>query len=425
MSKKLIVLLVLALVVGLTAAAYAEVQNVKVGGDLTAIGFTRNNLDLKGTTDTTGKQANGIASFARIKIDANLTDNVDVTMRLLSERVWGSLDETNANTDVDVNLAYVTLKDFMKSTIQVPVNLMIGRQDIKIGSGLLIGRAGTNQSNIVALPRPIGDFSTRGAFDAIMGNIDLSPLMITTGFIKGSESLVTMGNDNNLYVASGSYNLGKDMMDTMLEATYVGSQSRKADVNNYGGRITTMPIQNLGLSGEYVYQTVKQSDVSTIKAKRADAVMVTANYAMPEVVWKPSVGVDYTRLSRRWNAMQESITPASLMNLIFPNGDTTYIGVSANVKPMDDLMLNARYANLMLAKKWDSAVLGATSFTSNGTGATYNMNNGKKALGYEVDLGAAYDYTSDVQFGLNMGYFKPGKAFIRAYRGAVRRSSVQ
>ena len=31
---------------------------------------------------------------------------------------------------------------------------------------------------------------------------------------------------------------------------------------------------------------------------------------------------------------------------------------------------------------------------------------------YEVDLGLAYDYTSDVQLGLNYGVLKPGKAFI-------------
>jgi len=34
-----------------------------------------------------------------------------------------------------------------------------------------------------------------------------------------------------------------------------------------------------------------------------------------------------------------------------------------------------------------------------------------KDLGYEIDLGATYDYTTDVQFGLGYGYFRPGKTF--------------
>jgi hypothetical protein len=429
MSKKLIILLVLAFVVAFSAAAFAEVQNVKVGGDLSVIGVTRNNLDLKGTSDTAGKQDSGIISAARIKIDANLTDNVDVTFRLLNERIWDSNNESTG-TAVDVDLAYVTLKDFMKSTIQVPVNLMIGRQDIKIGSGLLIGASGTNQSNTTQLPVGLGDFSKHGAFDAIMSTWDFSPLMITTGFIKASEGTVSIGNDNNLYVADATYNLGKDMMDTVLEATYVGSQSRKADVNNYGGRIVSQPVKDLGVSAEYVYQTAKTSvDSSTgailrYKTKAADAIMIAANYAMPEVMWKPAVGVDYTRLSKRWDKMQESLTPASLMNLIFPNQDTTCIGVSASAKPMDDVMLNVRYANLMLAKKWSNDDIGST-LPSGGTGVSYNMNEGKKALGNEVDLGATYDYTSDVQFGLNYGIFMPGKAFNNDGATANRKSAQQ
>jgi hypothetical protein len=35
----------------------------------------------------------------------------------------------------------------------------------------------------------------------------------------------------------------------------------------------------------------------------------------------------------------------------------------------------------------------------------------KNYLGYELDLSGTYNYTEDVQFGLTLGYFKPGKAF--------------
>jgi len=423
MNKKLILILALAFVVGISAAAFAEVQNVKVGGDLTGIGFTRSSLDLKKKTSYDAASIvvaniSGMASIARLKVEANLTENVDVTFRLLNERVWSSSVETGANTTaVDVNLAYVTLKEFMKPTINVPVNLTIGRQDVKLGSGLLIGAAGTNQGNTNStLPLGIRDFSTRGAFDGIMGTIDLAPLTITTGFLKVTEGPINQGADNNIYIASGAYNLGEDYKHTVLEATYVGSQTRKNQINNIGGRVTSAPVENLNVGAEYVYQTMKKNAAGAYidehnKTKAAQAIILNANYALPNLVWKPSFGVYYTSLSDKWNVMQESLTPASLANLILPNTDTNTVGVSVNAKPMDDLALNLCYTNLSLYKKGLSLLV-----DTNYTGATYTMDSTKKALGYEVDAGVAYDYTSDVQFGLNYGLLKPGKAFTTANR---------
>ncbi len=54
---------------------------------------------------------------------------------------------------------------------------------------------------------------------------------------------------------------------------------------------------------------------------------------------------------------------------------------------------------------------GGATYSSAGTGFGYTMVDGKKDLGNEYDLGLAYDYTADVQFGLNYGLFVPGKAF--------------
>ena len=49
MSKRLILILALAFVVGITCAAYAEVQNVKVSGDITVKAVARDNFDLSKT----------------------------------------------------------------------------------------------------------------------------------------------------------------------------------------------------------------------------------------------------------------------------------------------------------------------------------------------------------------------------------------
>ncbi len=413
MSKKLIVILVLAFVVGITAAAFAEVQNVKISGDITAVALSRESLNFQKGNNNEISANNEFATVSRIKIDANLTDNVDVTFRLLNERVWGANgiageDAATSNAQVDVDLAYITLKEFMKSSINVPLTLVIGRQDIKIGSGLLIGYAGTNQENTTQLPGGAGDLSARAAFDAIVGVWDFTPeFTVITGFVKVAEGKgdapdsVLAGKDVDAYVLDASYKLGENAMNTVLEGTYVVARQVKNNVNNYGARITSAPIKNLNVEGEYVYQVVNRLSGATVKNKIADAVRLGANYAMPDVTWKPGFGIDYMRLSKTWNPMEESLTPADLTNLLFANTDMQVIGATVSAKPMDDLMLKVRYANLALAKK-DAIVttLGGAATTA-----------GQAALGYEVDAGLAYDYTKDVQLGLNYGLLTPGKAF--------------
>ncbi len=417
MSKKLLILLVLALVVGFTAAAFAEVQNVKIGGDITAVALNRESLNFQKGNNSEVSANNEFATISRINIAANLTDNVDVNFRLLNERVWGSTDAessiTSANalghtTAVDVDLAYITLKEFMKDTISVPLTLVAGRQRIKIGSGLLIGNAGTNQSNTTQLPAGAGDLSARGAFDAIVSVWDFTPeLSVIAAFVKATEgSVATLGTavggrDTDAYVLDATYKLGENAMNTVLEGTYAISRTVKANVNNYGGRITSVPVANLNVEAEYVYQV---SNALSVTDDSADAIRLGANYAMPDVTWKPGFGVDYMRLSKYWNAMHESIVPANLANLLFNNTNLSVIGVNVSAKPKDDLTLNLRYANLSSTSKNTAAPVNAAFITAG--------NAGKKGLGYEVDLGLAYDYTSDVQLGLNYGLLKPGKAFI-------------
>jgi hypothetical protein len=259
------------------------------------------------------------------------------------------------------------------------------------------------------------DLSAVGAFDGIVGVVDLSPVTLTTGFVKVSEigqtgGGITTGKDNNLYVVDAIYPLGENSKNTVLEGTYVLQSQRKNYVNNIGGRITSTPIEKLGVEAEYVYQTARTSALGTWldtnhKTLVSDAIRLAASYAFPDMAWKPTLGVDFTRLSNKWNVMQEDVSPADLANALFANTNVRCIGVSAAAKPKDDLTLKVRYVDLALAKK------STTTTINNIVGGTYAMDQTKKDLGQELDLGLAYDYTEDVQFGLNYGLFDPGKAF--------------
>jgi hypothetical protein len=432
MSKRLLVMALIALTVCFVSAAYAEVQNVKVGGDLTVEAVSRNNVNLlkDSATNPGGLSADGIISIARVKFDANLTDNVDVTVRLLNERIWSSSIETTANgngTGVDLDLAYVSLKDFLKDVIGVPLTLKIGRQEVKIGSGLLIADPDTNavsKGNFAGTA--FGDLSARKSIDAALAVLDFNPLTVTALASKTTEgTLLSSYDDVNMYALDGVYKTG--VMDTMLEGTYVletrnkknpiGAAAGLSDINVFDGRVTSMPISNLSLSAEYAYMTQRDA---TIRADRKTAsdyvVLLGANYTFANVGMTPWIGIDYSHLSRYWNPLGEDMSCASIMNLLFQNTDVNCVGLSAGAKPTQDISAKVRWATISLVEP-----VGTLLPAAGITGVNYTMDGGKKqkALGNEVDLDLAYDYTSDVQFGLNLGYYKPGNAFVKADRGAA------
>ncbi|MDD5347835.1 MAG: alginate export family protein [Candidatus Omnitrophica bacterium] len=421
MSKKLIIVLALAFVVGITAAAFAEVQNVKISGDVSVIGGIRSNLDFtKNDADS-----DGWLGITRIKVDANLTDNVDATIRLLNERAWGSgtghTGTTTSTSEVDVAQAYVTLKEMLNDTVGFPWTVVLGKQSVVIGSGLLIGAAGTNQGNSTQLPSTFADFSKRSSFDAIVNVLDFSPVVVTAGFVKAAEGALTEGGDTNVYVVDAKFNLGEEFKNAVLEGTYALSQKEKRGVQALDGRLVVSPIENVGLEAEYAYQTLKTDPVygaiNTVtseyidearKSKNADAIRFAASLGLPDVAWGPTIGVDYHRFSRYFNPMHENLTPADLANLLFANNNVQCVGVSISAKPMDALMLKLRYADFTFAKRFADS----STYTNSVTSETYALRDGKKDVGSEIDLSLVYDYTSDVQFGVNYGVFNPGKAFV-------------
>ncbi|MFZ2937328.1 MAG: hypothetical protein WA066_01315, partial [Candidatus Omnitrophota bacterium] len=85
MSKRIILILTLAFVIGISFAAFAEVQNVKVSGDITIGGVYRNHFTLAKTPvngSTPGYEAtytskeSDFLTITRVRVDADLTDNV-------------------------------------------------------------------------------------------------------------------------------------------------------------------------------------------------------------------------------------------------------------------------------------------------------------------------------------------------------------
>ncbi|MBU0710086.1 MAG: alginate export family protein, partial [Candidatus Omnitrophica bacterium] len=212
MSKRLIIVLAAIFVVGIASIACAEVQNVKVSGDILVSGVHRSHLTLDDNESVAdfGESIDALLSQVRVRVDADLTDNVTATVRLLNERTFG--DEADAdnntvrinNSDVSLDLAYMTMKEFLYS----PLTLTVGRQNLRFGNGLIIGDPDTNGisdgHNTAAryLPNSLDDLSLRKAFDAIRATLDYDPLVVDIVYSKIDENAVGLDDDTTLIGAN-------------------------------------------------------------------------------------------------------------------------------------------------------------------------------------------------------------------------------
>ena len=128
------VLLAAALAALMAAPAFAAVQNVKVSGAIDSTYISRHHFGLGsqpgnpvGGIEQGGERGlvnqNAFITQTTVRIDADLSDNVSTTVGLINERGWGAETTTNQNldTEVDVYLAYATMREFLYSPLTVTV----------------------------------------------------------------------------------------------------------------------------------------------------------------------------------------------------------------------------------------------------------------------------------------------------------------
>lgn len=461
MRKHLMLILALAFVVGIACAAYAEVQNVKVSGDLTVLGISRD-LDMKH-----GKEANTVgagaankhktsnmASITRVRVDADLTDNVMATVRLLNERYWGKEDQnvssSSKNSDIDLDLAYVTLKEFLYS----PLTLTIGRQELNIGSGMILGDPDTNNAVTTASPFSATngdpDLSARKAFDAVRATLNYDPLVIDAVYAKidhnsGTTADLTIAHNNTeLFGVDVNYALRKTTnVEGYLFEKRIGknrnvgsgapNKTDRTDV--LGGRVVDTSIKDLMLSLEAAYQFGKFVDTvnNKVEPRRAWALEAYANYTFSKLKYTPSLAAMYSYFSgdngsssaaggyrgnKAWDPMYENQKSGDIANALFNQSNAHIFGGIATMKPMDDIILKGEYYAYWWAKAFNEgqSILDVR-------GDSYTMTQ-RRFAGQEVDLTGIYNYTEDVSFSLMGGCFVPGSSFAKQTSSGVRQKKI-
>ncbi|MBU2541290.1 MAG: alginate export family protein [Candidatus Omnitrophica bacterium] len=436
MSKRLtLVLLAAAVVAFIATPAFAAVQNVKVSGDLEIVPLARDCWDLVTQSQTaTDNQERAILGFLRLGINADLTDNVSVTARLLNEREWDT-DATDAE-DIQLDLAYVTLKEFLYS----PLTLTLGRQELHMGSEMIVGDPDDNNSAVtttVATTQP--DLSKQKAFDAMRATLDYSPLIVDLLYAKIAETTAGAADDQTLYGISANYDLGDDW-SSILEAyfydrikdTEVSAEIRNGEATQvFGARVVTHPIENLTYSlegayqlGTYINDVAVDRDDRTVD-REAVAIETAATYAWPEVRYSPTLTALYAYFSgnddgwdpvnaehpsyHAWDPLYENQTFGDIACALLDQTNIHLAGLVATAELADDI--NVELGGYLY---WWAEAYGFDSTLTATNHETLPQSvdlTDKSFVGQEIDLSLLYDYTEDVQFGLKLGAFIPGNAF--------------
>ncbi|MBU4376500.1 MAG: alginate export family protein [Candidatus Omnitrophica bacterium] len=464
--KFLRALCLVALLVAITLPVYAETQSIKLSGDIIMRWIDRKNYDFNqwnangvavGTRDNNAADANYFMTTAEIQLDADLTDNVSATIRVVNQRdwnvrIWDGGDHINgyvypsdtghtASNDefkIDVDLAYVTLKEFFFA----PLTVKIGRQDLWYGKGFIIGANGWQDPQ----HQLSGDeWSVLNAFDAVRATWDASPWTLDLVYAMILENDIGANDDEQLYGA----NLGCDLSqynNAEAELYYFIKNDRSLRKVAGGGASSAMKdgntVHTIGMRGSFdpheaitlwaegalqvgtYYRGTTQIDE---RPRGAGAVDVGGEMRLwqDQYAWKPKLGAEYIYYSGEkidedvnntdhryggWDRMYRGKVDSAIhewYNYLYTNsinnatvndrGDTNLhqFILMGSLQPMDNLKVSGRWIDFWLAQD-----------------AINVFGGGNRHVGNELDVELNYDYTEDVSFGLLGAWFWSGDHYI-------------
>jgi len=420
--------------------ASASVQNIKISGSVDSTFVHRKNFDL-GLSVRDESQSLFITQ-STLQVDADLTDQVSATIGLLNERVWEQDVSTSDHTDLDIYLAYVTLREMLYS----PLTLVIGRQVFSYGNSLVMDATGTNNQvggGDSGLDNIAEDLTIATSLDAFRAILDYNPLTVEIVYAVIDPGTVTLANtDDAIYLvgANATYELGDDMgsvVEAYLwnkenESVKIGNTGAKADVIKVIGlRGSTNPIEGLNVQLEWAHQggvrTLNNASAVVNQTRNAYALQAIVNYQIPMFEeYKPTAQYVFTKVSgnskkeadagvdyKAWDPFFEAQGGGTIYNAIFDLSDLVIHSVSFSATPMEDVTVKSSLHSLWRESGCSESRCDTITLRSpdGGTvGYTGNSSTGGH-LGKEFDLDITYDYTEDVQIGASLGFFHAGSVF--------------
>jgi len=253
MRSRLVKLMVAVALVAMAIPSFAAVENVKVGGEIDVKMLYRDGFDFGAfDLDTTTFTYIG----TKVYLSAELTDNVSAMIQLINERDFGNDYLREIEGSLIVDQAYVKLADLM-----VPgLNLTVGRQEIQLGEGLVVG---SRYRMIDYVGADIGtvalDLGQQKAFDALKIDYAFPATDLTMTAFK-AKILETYGildplvgvDDLDLYGLAVKYDNGRLCVEPYF--VYLRLANPDVDLMTLGARAGFSPMDSLKLKLELAKQ---------------------------------------------------------------------------------------------------------------------------------------------------------------------------
>lgn len=387
-----------ALLSSICAGAYAELQNVEVGGGIRIRG---NWYDYdKGVAGLAPRKSAWVEQRTRLNFKADFTDNVSAFVELDSYGDWGTAFrsdyltgfDTAGGASIDLYQAYIEANEMWGT----PLRLRVGRQELVFGSQWLVG---------------VNDTSSlfRGlSFDAVRLDYTTDQFTIAAWASKLAESFGNLWSrgDVDFYGVYGSYT---GIEDVKIDAYYMflrDQQGRNANTETF---IHTLGLRGNGKVGAFDFEAEVAYQFGDVnRPGRKDP-----NYAD----FGANVEVGYT--------FDASIQPRIFLGGAYlGGGDHNKVGGDRSFNRLfsnweySEFLENTDLSNVWLVRAGGSIApteqvkltLAATYFhtvdTINSPWWDLDNDRGTKGtLGWELGLYGNYQYTEDLAFRAGVVHF--------------------
>jgi hypothetical protein len=438
--KKLWLVVALVALGGWTSKTFADVQNIRLSGDIRIRGYF---IDSAGDNGA-GAQASGNASFisqrTRVSVEADLEDHVLVVVTLRAESLWGSDNESvhnasgagnagfngniNRGWDVGVNEAYVQFNELFYT----PATLKLGRQYLQYGRGLIISSVEQEYN-----------------YDAARLVLDYYPLTID---LVGAQLVNNQG-----FSPTGTHAGASDLL--FVNARYELSDSAIKDVEAYfgwvsqgssgpvtssrviptansasplilGARADINPVDGLQLWVEGAYEFGADGSTPADHSLSALLFNLGGKYTLKNVQWVPVLNANYIFAS---GGGKGNVDGSFVPWFDYADGYNGYLfapaltdihifNLGASVKPYENTTLALQVYYYLKADK--DGFAGSNPNVDFG-GMSVSLPNGSSGqdIGWEIDGILGYDYSKDVRAQLVYGAFVPEGAYRHAGVSAV------
>lgn len=424
--KKVMLIAALAALAAMTSSTFADVQNIRLSGDVRVRGYYLANANDNGENsyDVNRRDNSFIIQRTRVKIEADLEDHVLVVVTLKAEGQWGQEDQGWITTrdrrwTVGISEAYIQLNELFYS----PATLKLGRQYLNYGHGLVLSSVDQVYN-----------------FDAGRLVLDFYPFTVDLVGAKLSDNGYPSANPghrgNTMLFINGRYET-KDSILKNVEV-YFGNAFRasagSAGDPTYaptedsaspwiiGVRGDLAPIKGLQVWFEGAYEGGQgpTSIYDTSRNLSAFLANVGAKYTFKDVKMEPAINANYTYASgggtigsNNRNAFVPFFDVVEGYNgyLFQPMlSNIQIINVGASIKPSKNTSLAVQ--GYYYLKADNDTYAGSNQYIEfGGLGNFDDYRGDKNELGAEVDAIFGYDYSKDVRFQLIYAAFLPGRAY--------------